>query len=362
MTFGNPIFAAAYLIMTMPLTVAALMMHRGRMSTVAEVALGGGLLAAPLTAVILTLSRGPWVGGSAGIVVFLIGITWLYGWREARRPAGMIAIAAAILLVVGLLPVANTPAVSLSTLVGRITSIGPALSGGVSDRAAIWQGGWQAATGTGWVDTARFPELPGLTVPILRPLIGHGQDTFGYAFTAAGGTTSTSALPSHAHNFLLHTAVELGALGVAAFVFLFVSLMVVLIRLLYHSKQKNAPYWFNYLVVALIAVVVSRGIEQMSGKAQISDLHLMWILAAVVVALPTLISSVSTDRTSTLGGSGERRANRRPARRSSVARTGFSSWAPASMSRWAVAGTVIVRGGSGKLNSGDKWIPCSGRA
>jgi O-antigen ligase len=326
MSFGNPIFGAAYLIITMPMTVAVLMMHRGRISTVAHVALGGGLLATPLTAVILTLSRGPWVGGSAGIIVFLIGITWLYGWREARRPLGMIAIAAAIPLIIGFVPGTNAPSASFRVLIDRITSIGPTLSDGVSDRTAIWQGAWQAATEEGWVDTEQFPELPALAVPALRPLIGHGQDTFGYTFTAVGGTTSTtSALPSHAHNFLLHTAVELGALGVAAYVFLFWALVIVLLRLLYNARRVSHPYWFNYLVVGLIAVVVARGIEQMSGKAQISDLHLMWMLAAVVVALPTLIVSVSADRAATAGGGGERRANRRPSRRNSLARKSPSS-------------------------------------
>lgn len=342
MSFGNPIFGAAYLIMTMPLTVAALMIHRGRMSTAAQVALGGGLLATPLTAVVLTLSRGPWVGGSAGIIVFLIAITWLYGWREARRPVGMIAIAAAIPLIVGFVPATNASTASLPVLIDRISSIGPALSGGVSDRAAIWQGGWRAATGVRWVDTERFPELPSLMVPALRPFIGYGQDTFGYAFTAAGGTTSTSARPSHAHNFLLHTAVELGALGVAAYISLFVAVMIVLLRLLYRAKQKHSPYWFNYLVVALIAVVVARGIEQMAGKAQVSDLHLMWMLAAVVVALPTLMTGVSTDRAATAGGGGQRTANRRPARRDSRAQTASTSWTAESLIRWLVAGTLIL--------------------
>lgn len=83
---GNAIFVAAYLIMTVPLTLERLIVAGQRMvldkeGSVADALAAGGLffaLVLQLGAIVLTQSRGPWLGLAAGGYVFvLLGLTSL---------------------------------------------------------------------------------------------------------------------------------------------------------------------------------------------------------------------------------------------------------------------------------------------
>ena len=64
---GNPIFAGAVLAMTMPITMALLLRVRDSVSPLMHIFLVGLPFTAQMTALLFTLSRGPWVGAAAGI-------------------------------------------------------------------------------------------------------------------------------------------------------------------------------------------------------------------------------------------------------------------------------------------------------
>jgi len=289
MTFGNPIFGPSYLAMTIPLTIAAIIPYRDRMPAVTHVWIGAGSIAAQLTAIVFSQSRGPLLGLIVGIAVLFVIIAWVQGWRQLTRPALIVFVAISMTLVINAIPVVNHA--SGESFGDRVFNLGPSVSGGTQNRLTIWDTSWDVFTTVPWPDTNKVPGIPDLSTTSLRPLIGYGPDMFGYAYPLAGDSDYTNQLASHGHNFIVHTIIELGLFGVAAYLSLLGSVAVILYRLLARARSREYPDWLAYLAIGLAAAMSSRAVEQLVGKAQVSDLHLMWMLIALVVALGFLASN-----------------------------------------------------------------------
>jgi tetratricopeptide (TPR) repeat protein len=340
LTFGNPIFGAAYLIMTIPLTIAVFMPYRTRISPLSHVWIGSGLITVQLTALTFTFSRGPWVGFVAGAIAFTLAFAFVFGWRQMRRPAAIFGVALIFVVLMNAIPVQDAPD-NNPTFGQTVGSIAPDVAGGLNNRWTIWKTALDVYSSIPWVDTDQYPEIPDLSFRWLRPVVGYGPDMFGYAYPLAGDTVYTRELASHGHNFIIHNLIELGLLGVSAYLFLFGAIGTLLYRLLRRARQGVFPAWFSYLVVAMAAVLIARGVEQIPGKAQVADLQLMWVLAAFVVALVAISPHVEQgSRADSAEDSPASRRRPRRARREQAA----PSMARVNVSRVVIAGVVAVLG------------------
>jgi tetratricopeptide (TPR) repeat protein len=341
LTFGNPIFGAAYLIMTIPLTLAVFLPYRTKMPPLSHVWIGAGLITIQLTALTFTFSRGPWIGFLVGGIAFALVFAFVYGWREVRRPGAIFGVALLFVVLMNAIPVADAPDVN-PTFGQTVGSIAPDVAGGLNNRWTIWNTALDVYFSTPWPDTESYPEIPDLAVPWLRPIVGYGPDMFGYAYPLVGDTVYTRELASHGHNFIIHTLVELGLLGVLAYISLFVAVGVVLVRLLRKARAGLFPSWFSYLVIAMASVILARGVEQIPGKAQIADLHLMWMLvgfAVVLAAIAPRLEQAPTTAASADESAPGRRRTRRVRRETSSA-----SLAGVSIPRVVLAGVIAVLG------------------
>ncbi|MEE8519483.1 MAG: tetratricopeptide repeat protein [Dehalococcoidia bacterium] len=366
LTFGNPIFGGAYLVMTVPLTMGLWMTYRDRMPVLGHVWIGSGLIALQFTALLFNLSRGPWAGFWVAGIAFLLLLTWLMDRVEAKRlipiaavagvgmfvllidivalsgqqftalfyahaatvglsvlilagdlakrALAMVMVASAFALVMTVLPVQEDGRGSL-TVGERIGNIGTSVESGLTNRRTIWSTAAQVFIQTPWVDTERFPAIPELSARALRPLVGYGPDMFGYAYPLAGETTYTSELASHGHSFLVHTALELGLLGIAAYLALIGALFYYLFRMMVRARAGAYPAWFGFTLVAITTVLIGRMVEQIPGKAQVSDLSLSWALAGVVVAMTAMRFAPVGAGTDASGPTAQNRAG--PPRRAS---------------------------------------------
>jgi hypothetical protein len=164
LTFGNPIFGAAYLIMTIPLTLAVFMPYRNRMSALSHVWIGSGLIAIQLTALTFTFSRGPWVGFVIGVLAFALAFVFVFGWRQTRRPVAIFGVALIFVILMNAIPVNNAP-MGNPTFGQTVGSIAPDVAGGLNNRWTIWKTALDVYQSTPWVDSDRFPEIPELSVP-----------------------------------------------------------------------------------------------------------------------------------------------------------------------------------------------------
>ena len=296
LTFGNPIFAAAYMLMTIPLTLALWQSYRAHYTTAVHTALGGALISLQVFAAVFSLSRGPNIALAFGLLAFVALVAAVYGRRAAWGPAGSIGLALAFIVAINFVPVPGV-ADSSSQLGDRVSTIGSELGGGLAGRYIIWEKSWELFTAVPWVDNDRYSELPGLPLQRLRRIFGYGPDLFGDAYQIAGGAgegNGGGALARHAHNFPLHTLVELGLLGLLAYLTLIVAVAYALFGFLRTARREATPSLIGYLTIGLSTVLAARLLEQIAGKAQISDLALSWTLAGVVAALATMQAQSTT--------------------------------------------------------------------
>ena len=289
-TFGNPIFAGSYLLMTVPLTIALFTAYRHRFAPLVHVGLGAGLVALQFAAVLFSLSRGPWVGFVGMAVALVVLLAWTLGSRVMLRAAAITVVGLAVAAVVSAIPVPGVAGgePAATPVIERIGTVLPDIGGGLSSRSVIWSTAAAVYVGVPWVDTELYPEIPDLGFRPLRRVVGFGPDHFGYAYPMAGESTYTFELASHGHSFFIHTMIELGFVGLASYAFIFGALVMVLFRMVRAARAGDYPEWFALLAVGLSSALAGRVIEQIPGKAQISDLALSWMLAAVVVAMSTM--------------------------------------------------------------------------
>ena len=286
-TFGNPIFGAAYLLMTIPLSLVLWETLRTRWSPALHSALGVGLIVLPLFGVAYSLSRGALISLAFALLVYISLGAFSFGLRFPRRTITVLAVSLVLVLLAGLLPTPGNTA-GASQLGDRIGSINEAFTpdgGGLSGRYSIWSTAVDAYLTTPWVDEDQNPELPGLGLRPLRRVIGFGPDLFGVAYRMVSSDFKLGPLERNAHNFVVHTLVELGLLGVLAYAWMATTLFYVLWTIVRQARRTESEGIVPLVAVGLGAAFMGRLLEQMAGKAQLSDLMLMWVLIGVVAAL-----------------------------------------------------------------------------
>lgn len=295
--FGNPIPVGSFLVMTIPVTLIVGLSYGQRMRPAAQVFVTAVLVAIQFSAMIFTLSRGPWVGLGVGMLVFLVPAGAVLGRRLLAKAIAIVLMSLGVAAVITLIPAsgANASASTSAAVLQRASSIYPeAVEGGISDRLAIWKVSARLVTTWPWVDSERFPELPSLSLRPLRPLVGYGPDMFAYPVQLVDETRLNGKLPYQAHNFLVHEAVELGLLGFGAYVGLLVFMVMAGIVLLAQARRKGYPLFFSIALLGLLSAVAGRIVEQLAGIPVISDLTLFWLLAAILVAFPAIASKGKT--------------------------------------------------------------------
>ncbi len=254
---GNPIFVSAYLIMAFFLTLErvtdalARTWDAGSGNIWDAVIAGCGLfilIIQVITGIVLSQSRGPFLGWVAGLYVFaLLGLITLGRWgqaserfplvlRRALRWVWVAPIALAVLLG-GFLLLFNLPNSPLAGLrqesgLGRLGTILDLNTGTNRVRTLIWQGAVQLVA----------PHQP-LTYPdgtqdrfnVLRPLIGHGPESMWVAFNPfyppeLAHLEARNASPDRSHNETFDALVTTGLLGFLAYFYLFTSIFYYSLR------------------------------------------------------------------------------------------------------------------------------------
>jgi tetratricopeptide (TPR) repeat protein len=215
-SLGNPIFLGGYLIMVLPFTLSALVESvRGRPRRWSWVATYSAALAFQTLALLVTQSRGPWLGGLAGLALLAALMLWKrHRWLVI---AGFgLGLVAAVALFLGL-NFGLSPASPLASLpyVERIMLSEDAQRGTVEVRLLLWRA--VAGVVTSWPEVGLEPDRFGA----IRPLVGYGPDTASIVYTAAyppklAHIEDPSAIWDRAHNETLDLLAMSGWLGIAS--------------------------------------------------------------------------------------------------------------------------------------------------
>jgi hypothetical protein len=278
MTSGNPLFAASVLVMMIPLSMSAFLMFQGAFPVLWRAIASTSLLSIQLIAIGLTLSRGPWVALAIGILVF-VALCWrLFGSKQAASIGSTVLVSLTIAgLFLSAIPEAGQTAASRieSLTEGTLLTAG---SGG--ERVEIWTTATSIFTHPQWVSDSSVPNAGSASV---RRIFGWGPDLFTYPYQVARDTSSKPN--DDGHNLLIHTLVELGLLGVLAYVTLGVALAITLV--LIARATPRMQMWQGFLLAGLAGAFTARVAEQMVGVAQESDTLIAWVVAALIVAMAT---------------------------------------------------------------------------
>ena len=217
-SLGNPIFAAAYLIMVVPLAMRQLIrtlseLRAGRRKSASGVASASFyllVLVAQLSAIVLTQSRGPFLGLLAGLFLFLL--LWALLERRTRLALTVVGVAVLFGLLFTVLNLPNTPlsAVNEWPYVGRLGNL--AADGTLQSRFLIWQGVVDMSLASPW-----------------RALVGYGPESMDVSYyrfmpSALVDMEGLYGATDRAHNKILETLATTGLIGVLAYLFVVGSL------------------------------------------------------------------------------------------------------------------------------------------
>ncbi|MEC9309276.1 MAG: O-antigen ligase family protein [Chloroflexota bacterium] len=308
LTTGNSVVAGSLLLIPIAVTIVVATIHlnglsnhpRVNIKTFTMVAMWSLTLSMQISAMLFTLSRGPWVATLGSIVLFMILVLIFSGWRTTIFPTIVILLSAIIALSISGIPTiyllkevpnVKTGASGLS-VPQRFQSIPSAItSGRLNQRFIIWKASWLLISERPWFESENLPIKP------LRPIIGYGPEMFRYVFNLAAPPSLYGGLPleaGHAHNHFIHQAVTHGILGfISSIGLLLAPISVSAYQLILRYRANSQVYIIT--LCGVIAVASGRFAEQLIGVASISDMTICWILLAVTVCIPALQSSEKSE-------------------------------------------------------------------
>jgi len=293
---GNPIFLGAFLILTIPFTLASLLSpwsqdfaesgsHR-RFTRVKSVAILNWVsVSLQLLTLVLTQSRGPWLGALAGLSLFAILVL---GPRHRKWVLVVLALAVTLgAVTIVVLKADVLPAGELAQVpyVGRIVEATDMTGGTVKVRLILWEAALKVITT--WPQVGLKPD----TLHWLRPLIGYGPDTAAYVYMSAyppelAHIEDPALIWDRAHNEILDIIVMRGWLGLLAVVLLALAVARRGYRLWRQAPDIVSRAWIAAPLAALLAHAVEVQFAFSTGTTRL----VTWVCIGWLTALPVSAS------------------------------------------------------------------------
>lgn len=260
-TLGQPNALAAYLVLALPAAVVVARSHR---------AAAGIAAAAMFVTLVVTLSRGGYLGAAAGAPVLLFGAV---GDRDVRRRVvgGVIAMIVAVVVVLAATPGGRA-------VVRRASGDDPVLedalagtTGDISFRAHLDQ--WRVA----------------VRVIADHPLLGTGQETFPDQFPRASRQVLSPARVrffdifrvESPHNVFLGVAAGAGMPALVAYVAFLIAVLGALARAAAATADRGA----RLVLFAVLAALVGHLVTDCFMTADVTGTWLTWCLAGAAVGV-----------------------------------------------------------------------------
>lgn len=253
-----------------------------------------GLAIANWVTIILSQSRGPWIGGAVGLFLFFV----LFALHQIKANPQFASTAKRILITTMLIFIslfsfllvfnfADIPALRQMRdmpyigRMGRLFDISPGTTGDV--RMKIWFGDEYGSGTVGLI----------LSDPI-RTIIGWGPESMFAAYTpfyppSLANIESRSATPDRSHQAFLDELVNKGVLGLLSYL----AVIGFALRAAW-TKLRSSTIPAEYpLLIALISVIVSHLVEGLTGIPIVNSLMLQWIAIALIIYLHNPLSQQS---------------------------------------------------------------------
>ncbi|MCH8229243.1 MAG: hypothetical protein IIA53_02830, partial [Chloroflexi bacterium] len=281
-SFGNTLNFGAYMVMTIPATLA--MVYKDRKRRGIWLALIVGALGLQFSGLWFSGGRGPFVAAAASLGTFFIIAAALGSYRAVAKSAVMLAFSGIIAAVIISLPspqgdVGLQRALSIGSPLGS-GGTSTDIVGGLAGRLNIW--GSTLKLATRWDVPIEEPVVNS----ILRPAFGFGPDMFIYSFPFASKPQTRLSILDHAHNYELQVLMEQGFVGLLGFIG-FTGLLVIAVFSVvrrFRSAGRGIDLT-GILLLALLPAMVGKLVELQTGVPRVSDLAMTFALFGAAIAL-----------------------------------------------------------------------------
>ncbi len=241
-----------------------------------------------LAAIFFTQSRGPWLGLGAGLFVFCSLLLW-QALRQARAAGQTSQVARLRALLIGWVALAVTAAAFLLVFnladapvferlravpyLGRMGRLLEVNSGTGLVRRLIWVGDEHAGGAAALI-----------TSDPLRAVVGWGPESMFVAFNpfyppSLANIEARGASPDRSHQALLDELATRGVLGLASYLFLVTSAVVLSWRLI----RRSEPWHWQVFFIACLSVISANFVEGLTGIPIVSTLTMFWVTLAMLV-------------------------------------------------------------------------------
>ena len=297
-TLANPIFAGQYWVLTLTTTAVWVLARASKRSRWPFLVGGWLALGVQGAALVAVVSLGPQVAALAAVATLALLSLGLFGWHGLARLVMVLAPAAVIAGVLVTAPTSSATGENrVVEAVMRVERLETTITAGsFRSRTLAWEGAVRQMTERPWF----AGESDGLSY--LRPLVGYGPDTFFYVLPLSEPAELFVREPPFrfAHNHLIQTAFEAGLFGLAALVGLAAAGAFAGLRWLVRARGNVDPdVW---LMAGVLAALAGWAVSMLVGIARVSDLMLVWVLLAVVVAIRESPATRETPAASTPTG------------------------------------------------------------
>ena len=285
-SFGNTLNFAAFLVLTIPLTLSLAVL--GRSSKLKLLPVIMLLLGLQLAALWLAGGRGPYIGAATGILFLLAAIAAGLG-RTAFAKSVAVVLGATIITFV----IAVSPSPGYVDGASRLRSIGDEIgslagenvdvgASGLKARSEIWR------TALSLTVNPKVPQEEPQLKTLLRPVYGLGPDMFVHSYPLAVSPRSDIELQVNAHNLPLHIFVSTGLFGLISLTIIFTGLILIVKRLFSGIRTQVSGEPLTLMLPSVFtAALVGKSIEMQTGLARVSD------LTPAVVILGALLAGYS---------------------------------------------------------------------
>lgn len=285
-SFGNTLNFAAFLVLTIPLTLSLAVL--GRSSKLKLLPVIMLLLGLQLAALWLAGGRGPYIGAATGILFLLAAIAAGLG-RTAFAKSVAVVLGATIITFV----IAVSPSPTSVDGASRLRSIGDEIgslagenvdvgASGLKARSEIWR------TALSLTVNPKVPQEEPQLKTLLRPVYGLGPDMFVHSYPLAVSPRSDIELQVNAHNLPLHIFVSTGLFGLISLTIIFTGLILIVKRLFSGIRTQVSGEPLTLMLPSVFtAALVGKSIEMQTGLARVSD------LTPAVVILGALLAGYS---------------------------------------------------------------------
>jgi len=282
-TLGNPIYLGSYLLISNLLSIIYFFgFSEIKLKNKYSITLLIIALSVQISAIMLTLSRGPIISFFVGY----IGITVAYFYLKDKSIKNLVIFfAIPILVSIAILNIPNNYEEKyFDSLVERSGSISKELelSIDIESGVNILSPNSFNYRGENWIGAFKLLKswptvLDNSNSNYLRMLVGYGPDTYIYVYPITVPIQERIVISSHAHNIFLNILIENGAIGFISIIFL---IWAILFKLKY--KFMNSNNSLKFIAISFGMIIVSRLIEQMLGVAVINDLLYFYLLICIV--------------------------------------------------------------------------------